>query len=318
MSMSEMSDFIPGEPAPHLPDFGSVDCMSAAKGRGAGYRREALLPTFLIIGAMKAATTSLHYYLSLHPEIFMSKWKELRFFVAPRNWDRGVDWYRSHFVTGKRQRGEASPQYSNFPIFSGVPERMHSVVPGARLIYVVRDPLERLVSHYMHEVCAGRESKDFQSAVFESPSNRYIFRSSYYCQIEQYLPRYPLSRILILTSEELQANRNDALRKVFNFLEVDQSFTHPGFREVRHRSVNRRKPTALGGVVEACLRRAGLGLLPPELRARVRYCLLRPFSNAIARPELSEAIRERLAETLHPDVENLRRLTGLRFESWSL
>jgi len=91
------------------------------------------LPDFIIIGAMKAATTSLHYYLNLHPQISMSREKELNFFVKKQNWRKGIAWYKSNFNSKEQLAGEASPNYTNFPFFKGVPERMHAVVPDIKL-----------------------------------------------------------------------------------------------------------------------------------------------------------------------------------------
>src|SRR3712207_3099155 len=106
---------------------------------------------------MKCATTSLHYYLNLHPQISMSEKKELDFFVREKHWDKGVEWYKSNFHGNGETKiyGEASPNYTLHPIFSGVPERMYSVVPEAKLIYVVRDPIDRMISHYIHEYTKG-------------------------------------------------------------------------------------------------------------------------------------------------------------------
>ena len=87
----------------------------------------------------------------------MSRQKELNFFIEERNWPRGADWYAGHFDAEAKVRGEASPNYSAFPQHQGVPERMHSVVPDAKLIYMVRDPLERIAAHWVHNYAKRRE-----------------------------------------------------------------------------------------------------------------------------------------------------------------
>ena len=112
------------------------------------------LPDLIIIGAMKCGTTSLHRYLDLHPEIIMSGQKGLNFFIPERNWGKGVDWYRPNFKGNALVSGEASPNYTNFPDFKGVAGCMHPIGPNARLIYMVRDPVDRILSHYMHFVSA--------------------------------------------------------------------------------------------------------------------------------------------------------------------
>src|SRR5688572_16712902 len=96
------------------------------------------LPNLVVIGGAKTGTTSLHAYLALHPEIFMSRVKEIRFFT--HHYEEGAAWYAAHFRKGcdHAVRGEASPQYTAHPRLAGVPERMHTLIPDAKLIYVVR------------------------------------------------------------------------------------------------------------------------------------------------------------------------------------
>src|ERR1700694_4198191 len=90
-----------------------------------------MLPNLIVIGGAKCGTSSLHYYLRLHPEIFMSRQKELNFFIEEMNWSEGLHWYEAQFQNGAQYaiRGESSPQYTRYPIFRGVPERMHQVIP---------------------------------------------------------------------------------------------------------------------------------------------------------------------------------------------
>src|SRR6188472_592298 len=95
--------------------------------------REGALPNLIVIGGLKCGTTSLHHYLNLHPQIAMSRPKELNFFVAELNWPLGVDWYATHFEAGKPLRGESSPHYTNRPRFGEVADRMHSVLGEPRI-----------------------------------------------------------------------------------------------------------------------------------------------------------------------------------------
>src|SRR6185295_11391072 len=89
-------------------------------------KRHAELPNLIIIGGLKCGTTSIHHYLGLHPEIQMSKPKEL-------NLDLGLDWYASRFDSRFKVRGESSPHYTNLPRFEGVPARIREHCPDARL-----------------------------------------------------------------------------------------------------------------------------------------------------------------------------------------
>ena len=98
------------------------------------------LPNLIVIGAQKCGTSGLHYYLSLHPEVSMSDPKELNFFIAERNYPRGIEWYSRHFDPAARCRGESSPNYTAYPQHLGVPERMAAAVPDAKLEEFLKCP----------------------------------------------------------------------------------------------------------------------------------------------------------------------------------
>ena len=124
---------------------------------------------------MKCGTTSLYRYLALHPQIAMSQRKELDFFKTDADFAKGLEWYSAQFPDDSGVRGEASPNYSKFHIFPGVPDRMRSVLPDIKLIYLVRNPVERAVSHYMHSVHGGLFESRPISAVFERlDENNYV------------------------------------------------------------------------------------------------------------------------------------------------
>ena len=116
------------------------------------------LPDFLVIGVQKAGTSSLFGALCRHPEIQEPARKEVHFF--DREWPQGVDWYREQF-TGP-VTGEATPYYVFHPLAL---ERMQAVVPDARLVLLLRDPVQRAVSHYWHEVRLGHEDRSLEDAL---------------------------------------------------------------------------------------------------------------------------------------------------------
>ena len=162
--------------------------------------RKGTLPNLIIIGAQKCATTSLHYYLNLHPEISMSKGKELNFFVSEYNWYKGVEWYKSNFIGTARIHGESSPSYTDYPFLKGVPERMYSIVPKVKLIYILRDPIDRIISQYVQWYTRRGENRTLEDGLKHlDNTNRYIRRSKYFMQLKQYLDYFPRSNILIIT-----------------------------------------------------------------------------------------------------------------------
>lgn len=262
---------------------------------------------FVNIGAMKCGTTSLHMYLGFHPQIRVSRLKELDFFVEQRNWKRGLDWYRRQLRGPEPVKGESSPNYTKYQLFPGVPERMAGILPNAKLIYLVRDPIKRLVSHYVHNVAAGRELRTLDEAVAEPEGNNYVLTSSYYRQLERYLPHYEPGRIYMTHLERMKQQQAEVLREVFRFLEVDEAFTDPRFEGVRQSSEKKRRPSAIS-------RR--LMRLPGG--RYVRYGLRFLLDAELERPELSDTARDRLANVLHEDVERLRRFTGQKFPEWSV
>src|SRR5437868_4814595 len=155
-----------------------------------------MLPTFIVIGAMKAGTTSLHLYLDEHPQVFMARPKELNFFAEEFNWSEGLDWYEARFegAAGAQAIGEASPNYSMHPYRDGVPGRMASVIPDAKLVYVVRDPIARIRSHYAHHALRGETVRSIDEEVFAS--RQYVLASRYAHQIEQYLEHFDADRLV--------------------------------------------------------------------------------------------------------------------------
>ncbi|WP_420455803.1 sulfotransferase family protein [Rubrivirga sp.] len=285
--------------------------------RGRDLRQEGALPTFLIIGAMKCGTTSLHYYLSLHPEIGMSAEKELAFFVAKRNWHRGERWYRRQFDPAYGVRGEASPHYTCFSQFPDVPERMHALVPEARLIYLVRDPVDRLVSHYCHAVSMGREDRPLAEAVRE-PDSAYLARSQYHCQIARYLPYYGRDQILVVDQDDLLRRRRATLGEVFAFVGADPDVWDPRFEWERHRTDRKRVKTALGERVAASWPMRAIGRLPNRYRWPIEDAVYWPVSRPVERPVVSPGLRAEIARRLEADVARWRAFTGRPFSHWSL
>lgn len=282
---------------------------------GDGAPARGTLPNLIVIGAQKCGTSGLHYYLGLHPEVSMSRPKELNFFIEERNWPRGLDWYRRHFDPHARVRGEASPNYTAHPQHLGVPERLASVVPEVRLIYLVRDPLERIAAHWVHNYAKRREKGDL-AATLAHPSTSYVVRSQYYMQLERYLEHFEAERILVLDNADLRDRRLETLRRVFEFLGIDPSFQHPKFEQERHRTERKRRATRLGIKLQR-LGHSRLGSKIPR-RAWLALDLALPLSKPIERPDVRGALRPEVLESLHEDAERLREHTGRELAHWSL
>jgi Sulfotransferase family len=199
--------------------------------------RDGALPNLVLIGAMKCGTSALHAFLDLHPQIAMSQPKEMNFFFGPAagngqttadqgwaagNWTRGVDWYAAHFEQGVPVRGESSPGYTS-PDHPDVAERMADTIPGARLIYLVRDPVARAVSQYHHHRGEGTECRPIAEALLD-PASQYISRGRFHERLQPFLAHYPRERILVVAQEELRHRPAQTLRRVFAFAGADDAF----------------------------------------------------------------------------------------------
>jgi Sulfotransferase domain len=275
------------------------------------------LPTFLIIGAMKSGTTSLHRYLDAHPQVFMSRPKELNFFSSRENWRRGVPWYERHFAKapeGAVAKGEASTNYSKYPEFSGVPERIAGVIPTVRLIYVLRDPIERMISHYRHRVATGRERRSIDEALLHDPI--YADASRYSMQIQQYLRYFTLEQMLLVTSEQLRSDRIATVQRIWKFLGVDKGFVPATLGREFHGSASKR---AYRSPVGAVRHKKGVDLLarvtPTAVRRAVRPLLTTKGPDLEPPPD---ALRPRLQQLIRPDVRRLRSYLGDSFDGWGI
>lgn len=276
-----------------------------------------MLPNLVIIGASKCGTTSLHYYLSLHPEIFMARLKELNFFVLERNWHKGIKWYDSQFKTKRKIRGETSPSYSQCTRFKGVPRRMHSIVPDTKLIYLIRDPLERTLSHYFHSYSEGVERGAITEALKDFKSNLYVDCSRYYFQLEQYLQHFPKVSILVVAQEDLLHRRLPVLQKIFRFLEVDDSFETPAFSILLNQSRLKREKNRLGRLLTQLNKTSFVHSLPPPFQEKVGRFFYRPFSGELPRLRLEESLRAELMDYFKEDMNRLKELTGQDVGDWN-
>jgi Sulfotransferase family len=272
------------------------------------------LPNFLVIGAMKAGTTTLHTWLGQHPDIGMSTIKETNYFVSQRT---GHDpaWYSRQFDGRAPFRAESSTSYTKFPQRRGVPERIHALLPDAKLVYILRDPIERTVSHYLHAVQRGRERRTLGEALAVLDDNVYVDPSRYHLQLEQYWPLYPPSRILVITAEELYRTPEDALDRVITFLGA-RPFRFDTER-LENVSERRGKDTAAGRLIES-YRAKRIGRHLPRGAVKLAKRVNARLSRRIDRPVLDAASRARLCDGLAEDVSRLRAATGQSFEDWSL
>jgi len=274
-----------------------------------------MLPNLIVIGAIKCGTTSLHYYLDQHPEIKMSSPKEVGFFDTPRNWEKGTRWYESHFKGHAKIFGETTPSYTTYPFPRGIPKKMHSIIPDVKLIYIVRDPIERIISHYLQHYKKRLRHISLEQALLDFDHNYLAVASKYFMQLKQYLEYFPLERIHIISLEELETNPFGIMKKLFSFLGVDNSFETPVFREKLHTSQLNGPKKLPAVILDKTLLAYKIGGYLPKPMVRIYQSLTR---EKVKLPLLKDDLKNRLTDYLKADILSLRQLTGYDFKGWSI
>lgn len=200
-----------------------------------------LLPNFFIIGAMKSGTSSLHHFLSAQEDFGMSSIKEPNFYAKARTpFHKSSSWYKGLFSEAK-WRGESSTAYTKYPFVKKVPSRIKKQVPDAKFIYIMRDPIERSLSHITHEMLEGQIgiSKEADKFVTDTKSP-FVQFSLYGLQLQQYLEHFDKSRILLLDFHELKSNPSSCVQDIFNFLGHNANIRSDVFSEKRNVSAERK------------------------------------------------------------------------------
>lgn len=182
------------------------------------------LPNFLIIGAMKAGTTSLYRALSYHPRIFLSEDKEPETLVRNNSVELIHRDYKAMFYRAPigSMKGEASTAYAKLPDYPRIPEKaLQAIGVDLKVLYITRDPISRTISHYKHDFGLSKIDIPFSDAIRERPE--LIQYSNYDWQISPWERTFGKDAILVIKFEEFIANQSNTMNYVFNFLNVDPS-----------------------------------------------------------------------------------------------
>lgn len=195
------------------------------------------LPDAVVLGAMKSGTSSLHHYLVQQPGVIEPLRKEVHYFDL--NFARGEAWYRAHFGRDGEPglNLDSSPYYLFHP---AVPQRLHAVLPGAKLVALLRDPVRRAYSHYWHERDKGRETLSFEDAVAAEAERlgdaqrrladgtlehsrdhqhfSYLARGRYAEQLDRWFAVFPRAQLLVLRFEDLARDPLGVLNVTLDFL----------------------------------------------------------------------------------------------------
>lgn len=277
---------------------------------------------FLIVGAMKSGTTSLFKDLSMHPEIFVPHdEKEPEALTADDVLlEEGKERYLSLFSeAGSGQIfGEASTAYTKQPEFSGAPSRAKEIFgDNLKILYIVRNPIDRIVSHHHHDVSEGKVDLELNEAVRSySPLINY---SRYFYQISQWVSEFGSCNVFVVKFEDYKLNRKGVVRDIVNFLEVDVGLVDSmGFEEVYNKSEG--KPVVKGGWKKASrhpfYRKFIRPLLSWRFRRWIRHSLV-PKSKA-KKEVLNDSSLNYIANELADDSRMLGEMMGLERSPWEL
>jgi hypothetical protein len=270
-----------------------------------------MLPNLLIIGAMKCGTSSLYSYMKRIPGIFMSDPKELNFFTKEEEFAKGIGWYASQFPDACRIRGEASTDYSKGHYFPGAVDRIASIVPDAKLIYLVRNPVERALSHYLHHVAKGWDRRSVTDALSISDDNDYLLTGRYIFQLAPFREHFPEDQILVLVAEDLDCKRLETVNAALEFLGVDTATSEAMFTDRSHQTRSKIRYTSLGRLLRAVKPGKRVMQYVP-LRQTIRRWLTRQLPEV----QLDADLRKALVDYYREDVRQLEQSTGLSLSSW--
>lgn len=264
-------------------------------------------PDFIIIGAMKSATTTLHDQLAAHAGIFMSTPKEPNFFSDEAEWKRGLDWYFGLFAAAREGDlcGESSTHYTKLPTHARTIDRIAEHVPDAKFIYVMRHPIDRLISHYIHEWTQRVIDEPLSRAIDAHPE--LVQYGQYAMQLRPYIERFGRERVLPVFFDRLNAHSQDELERVCRFIGYHPQ---PEWRELPPSNVSgerMRKSKVRDVLVDlpvlSIIRRR---LVPKALRERVKQLWMMKD-----RPQLEDRDRRRLVAMFDPDLAELGRALGI-------
>jgi hypothetical protein len=297
-------------------------------------------PSFLLIGAAKAGTSSVFAYLGQHPEVFVSPVKEPNYFalagqrvayagpgdtIVNRASITDGHRYRALFrgATGVRARGEASTLYLYAP---GAAAAIRREVPDARIIAILRDPVERAYSSFLHMRRDGRETVESFEEALELEESRigqhwehlwhYTGLGHYHAQLQRYFALFPREQIGVWLYDDLEADPGRVLREVFTFLGVDPTF-EPDM-SVRHKVAGTPRSKTLHAILTQPNPAKSIAkrLLPAGVRSRVYGVMMQ--RNVQEHRELMRAeTRQRLQALFRADVEQLEGLLERDLSAWT-
>lgn len=278
-------------------------------------------PNFFLIGAPKAATTSLAYLLDQHPQIFISKPKEPFFFSREEKWNLGWKWYESCFIGSEKALaiGDASTDYSLTDTYSECLDRISKYQPDARIIYILRDPLQLIESFWLEKLRSKETLLSFNKAVKKEP----IFVESclYYKHYNAYNNYFSSDKILILFFEDFIKNPNATLARVVSFLNLNSFSSFKDVKVSRNAIVSRSlEETAARPFVVRNLKRFPIvedmyRKMPYSAKQLMRFFLKQPHGK---RPVWNPKVRQWVIDQIVDDAQAILSHCNRSHNLWNL
>ena len=273
-----------------------------------------MIVDFMLIGAQKCGTTSLAQQLATHPQICFSNPKEPEYFNTVSDWRSEIERYHAMFQPEQGQIcGEASTLYTSLPAFRGTSERIYEYSPSMKLIYMMRNPVERIISNFTHDLVRSEIQGSPETAVFTDPG--YVDRSRYAVQIRPYLESFGREQVLLLIFEEYVQDAAPVLDKIAEFIGVDRGLFASEQALHAHKSVGEvyLKHAALRSLVRTSAFENLRSYVPVSIRQPLRRALGRQMDE---KPHFSLALRRDLWRFLEDDVRAIEELMGRRLDLW--
>ena len=261
---------------------------------------------------MKSATTSLCDVLNGHPDVFICEPKEPEFFCR----DADIKDYAALFENARLNQivGEGSTSYTKVGAFAGVAQRIAQVAPNAKLIYIMRDPIRRIESHWMHAIRSGHKSINRNRIQLDVDSN-YVDTSLYWRQIAEYRKHFEDTQFLLLLFEDFKNDSEAVLSRCWDFLGLEYKHDKSD-GDARHVSLGSvvDRPV-VGRLQKVDLVRKLFQLLPRN----ARDVLKRPFQQTvISRPNWDPECLEQVLERVAPDARCMLEFMGRSADVWPL
>lgn len=274
-------------------------------------------PNYLVIGAQNCGTTSLCANLGKHPDVYMTNPKELHFFSDPQAFAKGWGWYESHFdgVTTETAIGEGSTTYTRNIHQPDAPGLISKHLPDARLIYMVRHPLRRMETHWLHRRRLKRNPLwGFERTYREIPWM--VDASLFWRQINFYRENFPDDRIRVVFFEDYIADTEAELARCFDFLGVDSAYVVPDVREVHNPSLGRYADTFTGRLFR---KMPGMMSLWQRFPRSLRQLLKPHVRTELSRkPVWADWMIADAVANVKPDMEQFLTFYGKPLDFWTL